>query len=194
MGFFNRRLLSLAIAVLLALLCLPAAAIASLNDDRYDGSIFPLYAGNGSLIPPRVTLAQALSRPDRPTVLGFYVDDSSDCKAFAATLTQVDALYGRAADLIFISVDAISPQPSYAPTEPGYYYRGFVPQTLVFNQSGELVFDEVGSIPFEMIDDTLREVFDLLPRSESVELRRRMVNQVNVELVPEAPAADSSEP
>lgn len=186
MGFLlsKRRLLSLAVAALIALFCLPTAAIAGLTDDRYDGSIFPLYAGNGSLIPPRVSLAQSLSRPDRPTVLGFYIDDSRDCKAFAATLTQVDALYGRAADLIFLSVDALAPQSTDDPTQPASYYRGFVPQTVVFNQAGEVVLDEVGSIPFEMIDDTLREVFDLLPRSESVELRRRVINELNTELVP----------
>jgi hypothetical protein len=35
-------------------------------------------------------------------------------------------------------------------------------------------------------------VFNLLPRSESVELRRREVNEVNVELVPE-PAKPASQ-
>jgi len=185
-AFLTRRLtLLLAIAASIIILCLPTAAIAGLNDDRYDGSIFPLYAGNGSLIPPRTTLARSLSRPDRPTVLGFYVDDSEDCKKFAATLTRIDAFYGRAADLIFLSVDALPPQDSYNPTEPGYYYRGMVPQTLIFNQAGDLVLDELGSIPYEMVDDTLRQVFDLLPRSESVELRRREINELNTEIVSE---------
>ncbi|MGB3614628.1 MAG: thylakoid membrane photosystem I accumulation factor [Elainellaceae cyanobacterium] len=184
-AFLSRRLTLLAMAALIFVLCLPTAAIAGLNDDRYDGSIFPLYAGNGSLIPPRATLAQSLSRPDRPTVLGFYIDDSEDCKKFAATLTRIDAFYGRAADLIFLSVDALPPQDSYAPTEAGYYYRGMVPQTIVFNQAGDVVLDELGSIPYEVVDDTLRQVFDLLPRSESAELRRRIVNELNTEIVSE---------
>ncbi len=177
---------SLALASALLVLWLPAPALAGLDDDRYDGSIFPLYAGNGSLIPPRATLAQSLSRPDRPTVLGFYIDDSQDCKRYAATLTQIDAFYGRAADLIYISADAIPPQATYEPTEPGYYYKGFVPQTIIFDKDGDVVLNELGSIPFEDVDDTLRTIFDLLPRSESVELRRRIVNELNTELVPEA--------
>ncbi|MGF1536564.1 MAG: thylakoid membrane photosystem I accumulation factor [Elainellaceae cyanobacterium] len=171
--------------ILVGIFALSSPAQAGLNDDRYDGSIFPLYAGNGSLIPPRVSLAQSLRRRDRPTVLGFYIDDSQDCKRYAATLTQIDAFYGRAADLIFISVDAIPPQETYEPTEAGYYYRGLVPQIVIFNQAGDVVLNEIGSVPFEQIDDTLREVFDLLPRPESVELRRRVVNELNAELVSE---------
>ncbi|MEB3213357.1 MAG: thylakoid membrane photosystem I accumulation factor [Leptolyngbyaceae bacterium] len=160
-------------------------AHASLTDDRYDGNIFALYAGNGSIIPPRLTLAQALERSDRPAILGFYVDDSSDCKQFSTVLTQLDAYYGRAADIILLSADALPVQDSYEPTEAGYYYSGYVPQTLIFNKEGEVVFDEVGQASFEKMDDILREIFDLLPRSESIELKRRIVNEVNVEMVPE---------
>ncbi|MEL6221354.1 MAG: thylakoid membrane photosystem I accumulation factor [Cyanobacteria bacterium J06627_8] len=167
----------------LSLSVLPAHA--SLTDDRYDGNIFPLYAGNGSLIPPRVTLAQALERSDRPAILSFYVDDSSDCKQYSTVLTQLDAYYGRAADLIFMSVDSLPFKDDYTSTEAGYYYKGYVPQTLIFNQDGDVVLDEIGQVPFEKMDDILRKLFDLLPRSESVELKRRIVNEVNVELVPE---------
>ncbi len=163
-----------------------APAYASLITDTYDGNIFPLYAGNGSLIPPRSTLAQALERSDRPTVLSFYIDDSSDCKQFSTVLTQVDAYYGRAADLVFLSIDTIPPKESYELTEPGYYYKGYVPQTVIFNPAGEVVFDEIGQVSFEAMDDVLRDLFNLVPRSESIELKRRIVNEVNVELVPEA--------
>ncbi|NET10956.1 MAG: DUF3656 domain-containing protein, partial [Symploca sp. SIO2B6] len=103
----------------------------------------------------------------------------------SAVWSALDAYYGRAADLILLSVDSIFPQDQYAPDEPGYYYRGVVPQTVIFNQVGEQLLNETGDTPFETLDDTLRDVFDLLPRSESKELRRRTVNEQNLELVPE---------
>ena len=81
--------------------------------------------------------------------------------------------------------DAIPVKATYEPDEPGYYFRDAVPQTLVFNAAGELVFNEVGMASYEAIDDAMREVFVLLPRSESEELRRRPINEVNSELVPE---------
>lgn len=178
----------LVIAISMSFVLIAHPAHASLTDDRYDGNIYPLYAGNGSLVPPRVTLKQSLDRSDRPTLLVFYIDDSSDCKQYSSTLSQLDAFYGRAADFILLDVDSLPIKERYESTEPSYYYRGFVPQTLIFNQDGEVVLDKIGLTEFETLDDTFREVFDLLPRSESVELKRRMVNEVNTELVPDAEA------
>ncbi|WP_416676528.1 thylakoid membrane photosystem I accumulation factor [Egbenema bharatensis] len=157
-------------------------AWAGLTDDHYDGNIFALYAGNGSLFPSRVNLAEALQR-DKPVLLVFFVDDSRDSKEYATVVSQLDAFYGRAANIIPVNVDAIPPKDGYSSTEPGYYYKGFVPQTVLLDQSGKVVLNEVGSIAFEQIDDVFREVFDLLPRSESVELKRRPINELNTELV-----------
>ncbi|MBD3881335.1 thylakoid membrane photosystem I accumulation factor [Phormidium tenue FACHB-886] len=166
--------------MLLGLLLATPAAWAGIDDDRYDGNIFPLYAGNGSLVPPRVTLAESL-RGQRPIVLVYYIDDSKDCKQYASVVTQIDAFYGRAANLVPVSADSIPSKPSYTPSEPGYYYEGYVPQTVVLDQSGKVVFNEKGTIAYETVDDVLREVFDLLPRSESVELKRRHPNEVSTQ-------------
>jgi len=157
-------------------------ALAGLDDDRYDGNIFPLYAGNGYLVPPKVTLAESL-KSRIPTILVFYVDDSSDCKRYAPVISQLDAFYGRAADLIPISIDSIPAKASYEPTEAGYYYEGYVPQTIIFDQSGKVRLNEKGILSYEKMDDLLRELFDLLPRTESTELKRRVVNEFNTELV-----------
>lgn len=183
----RRSLLTVIACLMLAasLVLIANPAHASLTDDRYDGNIYPLYAGNGSLVPPHMTLEQSLDRSDRPTLLVFYIDDSSDCKQYSSTLSQLDAYYGRAADFILLDVDALPQKEEYSPTEAGYYYQGFVPQTLIFNQDGEIVLEKTGITSFETLDDTFRNVFDLLPREESVELKRRMVNEVNTELVPD---------
>ena len=75
----RRRTQAVLAGLLLALfLFLPgvAPAWAGLDDDRYDGNIFALYAGNGSLVPPRSTLAEALAA-GRVAVVVYYLDDSS---------------------------------------------------------------------------------------------------------------------
>jgi hypothetical protein len=183
--FLLRLVRSLAMACLLLMIVSVAfgtSAWAGIQDDRYDGNIFALYAGNGSLVPPKVTLAKSLSS-ERPTILTFYIDDSQDCKQFSAVISQIQAYYGRVLDFIPVNVDSIPVQASYTPTEPGYYYKGKVPQTLVFDISGKQVLDVVGKGSFEQFDDVLRNVFDLLPRSESPELKRRALNEVNAELV-----------
>lgn len=175
------------LTLLLSLGCLAgwsvAPAIAALTDDHYDGNIFPLYAGNGYLVPPRVTLAQSLEA-HTPAVLVLYVDDSSDSKAFSSVVSRLDAYYGRAANLIPVTADSIPPKNQYEPTEPGYYYRGLVPQTVVFDKDGKVLLNKTGMVPYEEIDDVLRQAFNLLPRTESEDLKRRAFNEVNTELVP----------
>jgi hypothetical protein len=171
------------LALVLGLGLVPGGAMAMLTDDRYDGEIFALYAGNGSLVPPKVSLQQSLKQ-GKPALLVFYVDDSADCKTFSAVVSNTQALYGRAANLIPIRVDSLEAKDSYEPTEAGYYYKGYVPQTLIFDQKGQVRLDEQGQVPFEQIDDTFRQVFDLLPREQSVTLKRRQVNEVSTELAP----------
>ncbi|WP_410175665.1 thylakoid membrane photosystem I accumulation factor [Limnoraphis robusta] len=181
-GHFLTRLTVLCLTLSLGLLMAVSPAWANIEDDRFDGNIFALYGSNGSLVPPRVTLAESFQR-SKPALLVFFLDDSRDCKQFATTVSQLQQFYGRAADFMPINVDAISPVPSENVTEPDHYYRGFVPQTVLIDQSGKVVLDEVGLVAFEKIDDQFRKVFDLLPRSESIELKRTPLNEINIELV-----------
>ncbi len=168
-------------AVVIALGLVPGAAMAVLTDDRFDGEIFALYAGNGALVPPKTSLAQSIEK-GKPALLVFYVDDSADCKAFSSVVSNAQALYGRATTIVPIRVDSLTPQDSYKPTEPGFYYKGYVPQVVVFDKTGQVRLDESGMVPFEKIDDTFREIFDLLPRTESTKLQRRQFNEVSGEM------------
>lgn len=179
----RRLCLGLALGLLLWVGTL-APAQASLQDDRFDGNIFALYAGNGSLVPPKVTLAMSLKN-HKPALVLFYLDDSADCKQFSSTYSQLQAGYGRAADFIPVNADTILPGETYPQADPRYYYRGQIPQLVVLDQQGQVVWDEVGQTPINDIDDRLREMFDLLPRTESEGLKRRSVNEVNVELIPQ---------
>jgi hypothetical protein len=176
------RALSQAFIMLFCLLLLNIQpAFAGIKDDKYDGNIFVVYAGNGSLVPPRETLAQSLEE-HRPIFLAFYLDDSKDSKEYAISISRVQEFYGKVVEIIPINVDTIPAKPSYTPGEPGYYYTGAVPQVVVFNQSGQVVLNQKGQVPFEAIDDKFREIFDLLPRTESVQLKRRSFNEFSSEL------------
>jgi len=177
-----RRLVSKCLLLLLGLFIISIQpAIAGIKDDRYDGNIFVIYAGNGSLVPAKETLAQTLAE-HKPAIVTFYIDDSSDCKKYAQVVSEVQAFYGRAAEIIPISVDTILADKTYQPTEPGYYYSGGVPQVVIFDQLGKVVLNKKGQVPFTEIDDKLREIFDLLPRTESVELKRRSAKQFSSQL------------
>jgi peroxiredoxin len=169
-------------ATILVCSCLLAnPAFAGIEDDKYDGNVFVLYAGNGSLVPAKTSLADSL-KAKKPALIVFYIDDSTDCKKYSTTISQLQGYYGKAASFIPVTVDSLALDKKYPQTEAGYYYGGTVPQTVVVDKDGKVRLNEAGVISFEKVDDTMREVFDLLPRKDSVELKRRSFNEFNSEL------------
>lgn len=175
----SRSQLALCLLVIIASFTIwTTPASATINDDRYEGSVYVLYGGNGSLVPPRMDLPTSLKR-EKPAILVFCVDDSSDCKQFSIVVTRLQEFYGRAASIIPVSIDAFIDKDQYSPQEPAYYYSGVVPQTVILDQQGKVVYDGKGQVPYEEMDDVLRKVFDLLPRSESTVLKRRSFNEFN---------------
>ena len=183
----GRSLLKLALRpgliVVISLLCwlgLSPSAVAGINDDRYDGNIFVLYAGNGSLVPVKETLAQALAQ-GRPTMLTFYVDDSQDCKQFAIVVSRLQEFYGRETSFLPISVDALNPETTPTSTDAAYYYHQGVPQTVIFDQTGAVRFDQTGTVSYETLDLVFRDIFDL-PAKTTKDFQRRSYNEFNTEL------------
>jgi len=181
--FWIRLGLTLMLTMVLTLgLGFSQTAWASIDDDRLDGNIFVVYAGNGSLVPPRLNLTESFARK-LPVILVYYLDDNSDCKQYAFIVSRLQEFYGRAASIVPVSVDSILPKSSYKKNEPGYYYQGVIPQTVILDQKGKMIFNGKGQIKFEVMDDILRNLFNLLPRSQSVELKQKTFNEFNSELV-----------
>ena len=164
-----------------------APALAGLDDDNYDGNIFALYAGNGSIVPPKFSLAQSLKQ-DKPTLLGFFMSMTSrDSKRFSSVISQLQgALWPKFANFVAVALPTLSLlKITTNPQSPDITLEGAVPQTVLFDREHSVILNEVGQVPYEKLDDKMREIFDLLPRTESVELRRRPINEVSGELVAE---------
>jgi hypothetical protein len=181
--FIFKRILIIFICALTFWFSYPDVSHADIDNDRYDGNIFVVYAGNGSLVPSKFTIKQSLDR-EKPVILVYYLDDNSDSKQYAFIVSRYQEFYGRAATIIPVMVDTIPPKDKFEPDEVGYYYKGAIPQTVVLDQKGNVVFNEIGQSRFEDVDAVLRKVFDLVPSSESVELKRKTFNEFNSELVP----------
>ena len=176
---FLRIALSFCIALITMLSICVTPAWAGMNDDRYDGNIFVLYAGNGSLVPARLTLKETRDR-EIPAMIVFYADDSSDSKQFAATVSEVQSFYEKVVSIIPVAIDSIPVQKSYAKDEVGYYYSGKVPQTVILDPEGKVVFNEAGQSDFNEIDNTFRTIFDLpLREGENLLKPSRAFNEFN---------------
>ena len=177
------RLARLLLSLLLALTLLPAAAFAARDTNSYDGNIYALYAGNGSLVPPRSTLAQALEE-NRPVVLGFFLDDSAASKQYAVVFNELQRLWGRTAELILLPTDPLQNRPGQGAGDPATYWHGEIPQVVVFNTAGKPVLDETGPVSIDVINAALTEVTGLKPQGDVKLSLNREVNELNSEIVP----------
>ena len=154
---------------------------AKLTDDTYDGNIFALYGGNGSIVPPRISLSQSLEI-GRAAMLVFYVDDSADCKRFSPILNLAQGFYGKSLSLIAVPVDSLNLQKdSYAPTEEAYYYKGTVPQTVLISGDGKVTFDQEGIFGFEELDTAIRDLLHLPDAPPELKFRKtdKVINELN---------------
>jgi len=178
----KRIWLCLVLILLVGILGFSIPTSASLTDDRYDGNIFALYGGNGSLIPPRVSLEMSLNDLNRPALLVFYVDDSSDCKLYTPLLNQVQAFYGKTVSIIPVIVDSLDlDRPTSDPTKEAYYYRGVVPQTVLISSNKEVILDLEGKPTFETLEIPIRKVLNLPPKvtTPQRDVKVKQINEVN---------------
>ena len=146
-----RPVLRSLIAVGLSLLLLASPSEAARDTDSYDGNIFALYAGNGSLVPPPTTLKDALEN-ERTSVIVFYLDDSSNSKIFSPVVSELQRLWGRELDLLPFTTDAFQGVDSQDPSEPATYWHGTIPQVVVIDGKGNVLLDEDGQVPLEAIN------------------------------------------
>ena len=145
--------------VLIALIFLsPYKAIASRNSNSYDGNIFPIYAGNGAIVPSKTNLQESFKN-QRVAVLFFYLDDSSDSKAMAPIISGLDLIWRNNIDIIALTTDELQDKErSESPNEPNYYWNGLIPQTIIISSDGEIKYDQNGMINIDELNKVIGEL------------------------------------
>ena len=124
-------------------------ANASRETNSYDGNIFPIYAGNGAIVPPQTTLEESLKNK-RITVLFFYLDDSSDSKAMAPVISGLDLIWRSSIDIIALTTDELQNEKSNSdPKKPNFYWNGLIPQTIILDNNGDIKFDSNGMVDID---------------------------------------------
>ena len=129
---------------------------AALTNNNYDGNIYALYAGNGSLVPPRSTLAQALDA-HRTAVVVYYLDDASASKRFAAVVSELQRVWGNSVELIPIATDPLQNRRETGAGDPAHYWSGLVPQVVVIDPQGQVVLDASGQVDIGTINKAVSQ-------------------------------------
>ncbi|MCP9796951.1 MULTISPECIES: thylakoid membrane photosystem I accumulation factor [unclassified Cyanobium] len=173
---------ALLLTLVLGLLWAPGEATASLENDRYDGNIFALYAGNGSLVPPRSSLAQSLDE-HRVAVLVYYLDDSSVSKQFSPVVSELQRVWGNAVDLIPLVTDPLQNRPDAGVADPAHYWDGLIPQVVVIDGTGRVVFDRHGQVSVDAINTAVSEATGIPMAPGSGNSATLSFNELNSEVV-----------
>ena len=133
-------------------------ANASRDTDSYEGNIFPIYAGNGAIVPPQTTLEKSLKN-QRVSVLFFYLDDSSDSKAMAPVISGLDLIWRNNIDLIALTTDELQSDSSKTDSNlPNYYWNGLIPQTIILDSKGDVRFDMNGMVNIDDLNKVIGEL------------------------------------
>ncbi|GIR75031.1 MAG: hypothetical protein CM15mP77_1880 [Synechococcus sp.] len=170
MGCLLPRLL----CCVLALLMLVSPAQAVLNDDSYDGNIYALYAGNGSLVPPANTLGDTW-RSSAPPSSSTFLDDSAVSKRLPLSCRNCSAS-GAAASIC-------CPSPSThcrVVSPPALPIRLLLAradsQVVVIDPKGDVVFDQDGQVALVAINEAISQATGLpapdLPTIDQGQLQR----------------------
>jgi hypothetical protein len=171
------------VVLLLSLLGLgPAIAQASLTNNNYDGNIYALYAGNGSLVPPRSSLGQALAE-QRPAVVVYYLDDDTSSKQFAPVVSELQRLWGNTVELIPLVTDPLQNRPEQGPSDPAHYWHGRIPQVVVFSPEGRVLLDQEGQVPLDAINDAVSQATGITIPEEFRRSTTVSINELNAEVV-----------
>jgi hypothetical protein len=171
------------VCLLLSLLGLaPAIAQASLTTNSYDGNIYALYAGNGSLVPPRSSLERALAE-HRPAVVVYYLDDDTSSKQFAPVVSELQRLWGNSIELIPLVTDPLQNRPDQGPADPAHYWHGRIPQVVVFSPEGKVLLDAEGQVGLDSINDAVSQATGITIPEEFRRSTTMSINELNAEVV-----------
>ncbi|ABX08898.1 thylakoid membrane photosystem I accumulation factor [Prochlorococcus marinus] len=143
---------------------------AARDTNSFDGNIFPIYAGNGSLVPPASTLKQSLENK-RTSVLIFYLDDNADSKQFAPVVSGLKLLWTSTIDLIPLTTDEFQDRTSDNPEDASYYWHGNVPQVVVINGQGQVILDDEGQVSIETINSAISKATGLEPPEFTISIK-----------------------
>ena len=130
---------------------------ASRTTDSYDGNIFPIYAGNGSIVPPQTSLKESIEN-ERISILFFYLDDSADSKLVVPIISGLDLIWRSNIDIIALTTDELQGKEFKNTKEEGYYWNGYIPQTVLIDGEGNIKYDKNGLIDIDEINKIIGEI------------------------------------
>ena len=135
-------------------------AYAARDTNSFDGNIFPIYAGNGSMVPPASSISKSINNK-RTSVIFYYLDDSATSKQYAPVISGLKLLWTTSIDIIPITIDELQGVSTNNKNDPAYYWHGNIPQVVILNGDGEVELDKEGQIPIDQLNEAISKASGL---------------------------------
>ncbi len=166
---------------ILFLIAIPSV-LAARDTNSFDGNIFPIYAGNGSLVPPQTTIKDSIKK-NRTSVVIYYLDDSSTSKQFSPVVSGLKLVWKSSIDIIPLTTDELKVENKDDKNDPAFYWHGKIPQIVVINGNGEIVLDKEGQVNIETINNAISKATGLKAPDFNIEIKS--YNEYNSEAAKE---------
>jgi hypothetical protein len=116
----------------------------------------------------------------------FYLDDNSASKRFAPVVSELQRLWGNRVALLPLVTDPLQNRPVEGPSDPALYWSGAIPQVVVLDQQGEVVFDHTGPVDLSALNTVVSSAtgIPLAPGNGGGSIVS--FNELNSEIRPEA--------
>ncbi len=146
---------------LIFLVCISVQpAYSARETNSFDGNIFPIYAGNGSMVPPASSISKSINNK-RTSVIFYYLDDSATSKQYAPVISGLKLLWTTYIDIIPITTDELEGVNTNNKNDPAYYWHGNIPQVVILNGDGEVQLDKEGQIPIDQLNEAISKASGL---------------------------------
>jgi hypothetical protein len=116
----------------------------------------------------------------------FYLDDNSASKRFAPVVSELQRLWGNRIALLPLVTDPLQNRPVAGPSDPALYWSGAIPQVVVLDKQGEVVFDHTGPVDLSALNTVVSNAtgIPLAPGNGGGSIVS--FNELNSEIRPEA--------
>lgn len=165
-----KKLINIIIFISFIFLINVQQSFSALDNDSYEGNIFTIVTGNGALVPPPTTLEES-QKSKRTSVLVFYLDDSASSKQFAPVVSGIKLLWPSEIDLLPLTIDELQNRKTIDNNDPAFYWHGNIPEVVVINGEGKLIFDKEGQVPIQEINQAISEATGIKPKDFSVSIK-----------------------
>ena len=88
-------------------------------------------------------------------------------------------MWSSSVDLIPLSIDELDNDHQKTIKDPGYYWHGKIPQTVILDGKGNVLLDEEGQVTFDQLNDAITKGTGL--KKPDFDLEVKSFNEYNSE-------------